>query len=238
MRNHVQVLRQILEYGVMCGLITENPVSKVVLPRQERPEMHYLTGDELHELIEATSPSWRLLVAMAALTGTRKGEQLALQFSDCDIERRSMTITKSMRDVVVASTKTRASVGMVPLPGSLIPLVDQRRRQVVDPNGLIFCRRDGLPLSDGSPNRELAKALSVAGLPDLHLHDLRKAYASHLAAAGRTPAYLEEVMGHRSYSTTMKYYTKTPFEEADRVRKDVSDWLGREDAGNVDASAA
>lgn len=44
--NHVQVLRQILEYAVICGLIAENPVSDVVLPRQERTEMRYLTAEQ------------------------------------------------------------------------------------------------------------------------------------------------------------------------------------------------
>ncbi len=71
--------------------------------------------------------------------------------------------------------------------------------------------------------------VKAAGLEGLHLHDLRKAFASRMVADGRTPSYLEDVMGHKSFSTTMKYYAATPEAEADLARKDLDDWLSEEE---------
>lgn len=181
--NEVQVLRRILDHAVTCGLVSENPVSKVTLPRQERVEMRFLTPEQLHQMIEATPSSWRLLTAMAALLGLRKGEQLSLlAFKDIDLEAGVVRITKSMRNGVVTSPKTSASTGVVPLAESLVPLVELRRAHLAD-DALLFSRRDGSPLPDGLPNRILAKALRDAGLPQVRWHDLRRSWTiAHLQA--------------------------------------------------------
>jgi integrase len=75
-----------------------------------------------------------------------------------------------------------------------------------------------------------------AGLKGLHLHDLRKAFASHMASSGHTPSYIEDVMGHASYSTTMKYYTMTSDTEADQARGQLEDWIGREENHEMNAA--
>lgn len=205
--NHVQVLRLVFEYACSCGLVDENPTKKVVVPRVDRQEMHFLTPEQLHQLIEATAPSWRLLVAMAALTGIRKGEQLALAFSDIDLERRTLTITKSMRGGVVTAPKTKASVSQIPLPESLLPLIEQRRRQVCDPDGLVFCRADGSPLSDGTPNRVLAKSLTKAGLPSIRWHDLRHSWVVAHLQAGTDIKTLQQLGRWSSTQTLLDVYS-------------------------------
>lgn len=186
--NHVHVLRRIMTYALTSGILTADPTSGVVMPRVERAEMSYLTPDGIRRLIEATPRSWRLLVAMAALTGLRRGEQLALRFSDIDVEHRTISVKRSMRYGRTSSPKTEASIGVVPLPKSLVPMLEERRRKVVDPDGLVFCRSDGRPLPDSLPNRVLACALMAAELPRIRWHDLRHSWAvAHLQAGTDIP---------------------------------------------------
>lgn len=185
--NHIQVLRRVLDYAVTCGLVTENPVTKVTLPRQERTEMRFLTVEQLHVMIEATPRSWRLLTAMAALTGLRKSTQLALTFADIDFESRTISVARAIRNGVVTSTKTGVT-GSIPLPESLVPLLKERLTRVGSPDGLIFCRNDGSPLPDGLPNRILDAALARAGLPQVRWHDLRHSWVvGHLKAGSDIP---------------------------------------------------
>ena len=180
--NHTIVLKRILGTAVDYGLIPENPVDKIAQPRVERSEMSFLTPEELHRLIEATPSSWRLLIALPALCGLRKGETLALEFSDVSTEAMSISITKSMRGGMASSPKTSSSVSTIPLPESLLPLIEQRRRQARG-HRLVFCRSDGSPLSDTTPNRVLARALAYAGLPSIRFHDLRHSWVvAHLRA--------------------------------------------------------
>jgi integrase len=205
--NHLIVLKRILGVAVDYGLIAENPVNFVARPRVERAEMKFLTPSQLRELIEATEPSWRLLIAMAGLCGLRKGEILALEWSDLDLEAMTVAITKSMRAGVTSSPKTRSSIGQIPLPETLSSYIAQRRRQAGG-HKLVFCRRDGRPLSDSLPNRVLDRALIAAHLPSIRFHDLRHSWAvAHLragtdiktlAALGRwsSPMTLLQVYAH------------------------------------------
>lgn len=180
--NHVIVLKRVLTSAVDYGLITANPVDGVARPRVERSEMRFLSPDQLHALIQATRPSWRLLIALPALCGLRKGECLALTWDDIDLEARTLSVSKSMRAGVVTTPKTVGSISSVPLPESLSPLIAERRRQACG-HKLVFCKSDGSPLADGTPNRVLDGALGVAGLPRIRFHDLRHSWAvAHLRA--------------------------------------------------------
>lgn len=181
-KNHVIVLKRILGVAVDYGLLLENPVDKVASPQIERPEMSFLTPEQIRQLIEATPASWRLLIALPALCGLRKGECLALEFSDIDSGAETISITKSMRGGIVSTPKTPSSVATVPLPESLLPLIEQTRRQAGG-HKLVFCKADGSPLSDATPNRILARALAKAGLPAIRFHDLRRSWCIvHLRA--------------------------------------------------------
>lgn len=63
-KNHIIVLKRILGTAVDYGLLHENPVDKVAMPRIERSEMSYLTTEQIRQLIEATPASWKLLIAL------------------------------------------------------------------------------------------------------------------------------------------------------------------------------
>jgi integrase len=205
-RNRLIVLKRVLETAVDYGLLERNPVAAVAFPRVERPEMRFLVASELHRLIEAAPASWRLLITMAATTGLRKGEQLALTFGDIDLEELTIRVSKSMRAGVVTSPKTAGSVNVIPLPGSLGPLIAQRSRQVADPDGLIFCRRDGSPLPDSLPNRILARALEEAGLQPIRWHDLRHSWVvAHLQAGTDIPT-LQRLGRWSSPETLLRTY--------------------------------
>lgn len=189
--NHAQVIRRLLEYAVTTGIVDESAARKVKPPRQEpvATKLRYLTPQQLQRLFEATPTAWRVLIAAAFMCGTRRSEQLALTFRDIDFENRTISVSKGIRNGVVTSPKTPWSIGSVPLPDSLVPLLEERRKKVADPDGLIFCRADGSPLSDGLPNRILAKALEKAGLPQVTWHEMGRHswVVAHLQAGTDIP---------------------------------------------------
>lgn len=190
--NHVHVLKRLMTYAVTNGLIDSNPLTSISAPRQE-PEstrVRYLTPEQLQQLIEATPPAWRVLIATACLTGLRKQEQLALRFSDLDFENRTISVSKTLqRDGSITSPKTPWSIGTVPMPESIVPFLKDRRRKVADPNGYVFCRKDGTPLPAHLPNRILAKSLDAAGLPSVTWHEMGRHswVVAHLQAGTDIP---------------------------------------------------
>lgn len=191
--NTVHVLKRLISYAAANNLIDSNPLTSVSTPRQE-PEstrVRYLTPGQLQRLIEATPPAWQVLIATACLTGLRKQEQLALQFGDLDFENRTISVSKTLqRDGSVTSPKTLWSIGTIPMPESIVPLLKDRRRKVADPDGYVFCRKDGTPLPAHLPNRILAKSLEAAGLPSVTWHEMGRHswVVAHLQAGTDIPA--------------------------------------------------
>lgn len=190
--NHVHVLKRLMSYAAANGLLESSPLTSVSAPRQE-PEstrVRYLTPEQLQQLIEASPPAWRVLIATACLTGLRKGEQLALRYdTDIDFEHRTIRVSKTIRNGVVSSPKNSWSVGVIPMPDSLVPLLHERRRKVADPDGFVFCRNDGSPLPSHLPNAILAKALEAAGLPSVTWHEMSRHswVVAHLSAGTTVP---------------------------------------------------
>lgn len=217
--NATIVLKRILGTAVDYGMLPENPVEKVARPRVERTEMRFLNPPQLRELIQATQPSWRLLIALPALCGLRKGELLALTWDDIDLDAMTISITKSMRGGILSTPKTISSFAAVPLASSLAPLVGQRRRQAAG-NRLVFCKADGSPLSDATPNRVLDRALAAAYLPGMRFHDLRHSWAvAHLRAG--TDIKTLAALGRWSSTTSLleTYAHVIPTVGGDAVRR-------------------
>lgn len=72
-------------------------------------------------------------------------------------------------------------------------------------------------------------AVEAAGIrSDFKMHDLRKQFCSILLKQGRSVAFMKSVMGHRSASTSLKYYAGVFTDEAERSAKDVDEWLSQE----------
>lgn len=216
--NHTIVLKAILGTAVDYGLLLENPVDKVARPRAERTEMRFLTPPELQQLIEATEPSWRLLIAFAGLCGLRVGEIKALEWSDIDTDPMTLSITKSMRAGVVSAVKTSSSKSTVALPESLLPLIEQRRRQAGG-HKLVFCKRDGSPISDSTPARILNRALVAAHLPAMRFHNLRHSWAVAHLRAGTDVRTLAALGRWSSPSTLVETYSHVIGIGGDAVRR-------------------
>ena len=67
----------------------------------------------------------------------------------------------------------------------------------------VFCRRNGKPLAD--IRRTLRTVIEKAGVKKFTLHDLRRTFASQLAFESVDIATIQQLMGHRNATTTMRY---------------------------------
>lgn len=192
--NHVQVMRRLMAYAADNGLVESNPLTSVVAPRQEpvATRLRYLTPEQLRQVIDAAPKAWAVLLATSCMCGLRKGEQLSLVASDLNFENRTISVSKTIRNGVVTSPKTPWSIGVVSMPDSLVPLLQDRVGKLPDPNGLVFCRKDGSPLPDSLPNRILKKALDAAGLPQVSWHEFgRHSWCvAHLQAGTDIPTLM------------------------------------------------
>jgi integrase len=213
MRVHsYALLRNILGRAVDDEILTVNParIRGAGTPSTRR-EMEPATVDELQIITDAMPGRLRLAVQLAAWTGARQSELLALTRDDIDVKgqliriRRGVTRTKG--EVHVLSPKSRAGTRTVHYPPHLEQMVRDHLRDHVKwgKDSLLFEATSGGYLGQSALYYWFDPARRAAGRRDLRWHDLRHFGATAAARAGATLGELQARLGHASIIASMRY---------------------------------
>jgi len=147
---------------------------------------------------------------VAGFTGLRLGELLALHWSDVDLERRILLVSRSMSAGKESSTKSRRSRS--------VPLADQaaselarlrERPRFAGRNDYVFCRPDGGPLDRSAVRSRFICAQEKARVRVRRFHDLRHSFGS-LAIQKFDLVAVKDMMGHSKLTTTERYLHSKP----------------------------
>lgn len=135
-------------------------------------------------------------IRLILLTGSRKGEALAAKWADIDFTnrlwRKDSAHTKQKREE------------FAPLNSDAVKLLKRMRQTAKDTDEFLFPGRiAGRPLEDLKIH--WAEIRKLAGLPDVHIHDLRHTYASHLVSTGVPLLTVGKLLGHTQSGTTERY---------------------------------
>ena len=186
----------------------------------------YTVGD--YEIHKELSEQIRVLFHLAIYTGLRKGEILALEFSDVDFDLDTINITKAATIVkgkqVCKQPKTRMSVRTITIPHDLtlrISALKKSREQFVASVGdfwqgddWIFVQDNGQMMNYSTPYQALQDVLRRYNadkspedqLPVIPFHGLRHTAATLLIAAGVDVRTISARLGHALTSTTLNIY--------------------------------
>ena len=129
------VCQMALDRAVQEGLIRVNPAIGCKLPPLREREMRILTKEEIQRfLIQAKAEGMYELFLLELTTGMRRGELLALQWSDLDFKTDRLHISKQVYSVngklEVNEPKTKAAVRTVILPPAMVELLAEYKAQV------------------------------------------------------------------------------------------------------------
>jgi len=203
------ILGSILKRAVVWRYVRENPVQYVERVKQVRPEMDYLTPDEIRRLLEASDDEYRPLFATAILTGARQGEILALKWSDYDPVRRVLFIRRAFHPVY-GFTEPKSAAGRRAInvsPELAAILEDHRVRTCGEVDDLIFANGAGNPIDGTNLLRQrFHPTLARAGLRRIRFHDLRHTNVALRIAVGENMKSIQAQSGHASITTTLDRY--------------------------------
>jgi len=154
------------------------------------------------------------LVRVAAYTGLRLGELLALRWSDVDIAGSVLTVSRAM-SAGVETTPKSGRVRRVPLPAQASAALERTRRRddYTADREFVFADSFGRPLNAVTVRKRFKQGRDAIGARPLRFHDLRHTYGSVLAAAGVDLVTIKEMMGHSALSTTGRYLHARPASE-------------------------
>ena len=221
-RTTRRLLKSALQTAVEIELVPRNVAAIGKPVTAGKGKVDTLTAKQITRLLEALKGSELLTVAKLALsTGARRGELVALRWSDINsstirIERTLERTTK--HGVKFKPPKTDAGLRTISLPPSAVSLLRDHRKQQLElrmqlgmgkpePDALVFCKFDGTPLDADYLARRWRRAIAkIEGFPKATLHWLRHTHCSALIAAGRDPVEVSRRMGHSSPVVTMSIY--------------------------------
>lgn len=209
------VLHVALSEAEKIGKIGVHPCQHIALPRIEEEEMSVLDLEQARTFLAFLARehhSLEALFALAITTGMRRGELLALRWSDVDFEAAEIHIQRTVQYVnhdgyKVHEPKTRGSRRTVMLPRDTVRILREHRMRQLEENAsaLLFPGTTGSFRAAHGVNMALKRALTKAGLPEIRFHDLRHTAATLLLRSGASLKSVQKTLGHSNIQTTMRY---------------------------------
>jgi integrase len=253
--KHRQVLHAIFEYARREDAfgLRDNPVSGT----DKRPEagatpIETFDPEEVHAIARAaregmhrprpphdfspeTVVEWQrvndqdaALFVVAAFTGLRLGELLALRWSDVDFAGARITVARAMSAGEEASTTKSRRFRVVPLTDQAAAELERisQREHFIAREDFVFCRADGGPLDRTTVRKRFQRAQQVTGIRVRRFHDLRHTFGS-LAIRSLDSVTVQAMMGRSRLATTERYlHAKPRADDAARLSEAFSATAG------------
>ncbi len=199
-----------MKQALRWQMVYRNPVDAVEPPRPEKRKMRALDSEEFLRLIAFTAGTpIEYLVLVAAHTGLRRGELLALQWQDVDFEHAELHVQHGMvkiRGEVIINTPKSGRGRSVPLTSDAAHVLKLLKIKSGG-NRYVFAREDGRPLDPSTVSDRFERIAKAAGFEGLRFHDLRHTCASILLENGVHLKATQELLGHSSVSVTGDIYS-------------------------------
>ncbi len=231
------LVSNIFKHAIRNGYIKENPCDLLLLPKERttQKKKNYLEKEELELFLstmrETQDKKWYVFFRLLAFSGMRRGEAMALTWSDIDFKKNTISINKTLaaginHKALVQPPKTRSSKRIIDMDTNTMHVLKdfKRSKKTIDFNGIVFSNESGGHLCLSYPGKiadQVCKETNLYVTP----HGLRHTHCSILFEAGATLAEVKERLGHSSIKTTMDIYNHVSKKKKEEVAEKLSEYL-------------
>lgn len=227
----VVLLKSIFKYAAAVYHIFD-PLDGLRLPKRKKADIRLLDKEEqerLQRYISANRDLGTLGTALAVSTGIRIGELCALQWKDIDLEKRILTVSKTMQRIqspsdtartklIITDPKSESSRRKIPIPDCMIAFL---RKFKGNPDDYVLSGTSS-PIEPRTMQYRFSRILKNANLPSVHFHALRHIFASTCIRLGFDVKSLSEILGHSSVEITLNRYVHSSFEQKQAYMKQLA----------------
>ena len=204
----LSAIRSFFRFLLKQGIIEKNPAETILTPKQENPIPTYLNVDDIFRLLDSIQTDTLLGLRNRAIfetlysCGLRVSEIAGLNVFDVDAD-----------SGVIRVFGKGAKERVVPIGSKALDAIQAYRRRVTseldisaDDNGPMFLNKVKGRLTTRSIARILDQIVRQCSmLLPVSPHVLRHTFATHMLDAGADLRVVQELLGHKSLSTTQKY---------------------------------
>ncbi len=233
-------IEQSLDYAVKKGLIESNVLKKekIELPlcKKKSKVVREVSVEDYQRLIECSrKENFFIYVMVTALLGTglRIGELAGLRIQDIDVEKKRISITKTLTydikidedfnitkcGVISVSPKTESGNRFVYVPDEIISNLiklyqsyreDKNLMKKISQQGnkdFIFISQRGTVTQPNVLSLKLKNFAKHCGIEGIHPHRFRHNFATAMARSKVSPTVGAKILGHSNPNMFLKVYT-------------------------------
>lgn len=229
--------RRILQYGVTMQVIQHNPARDVIIPRKQQNKEHkvkFFNNQELKQFLDYLDnldlSSYEdffdyVLYKTLLASGCRIGEALALEWSDIDLKKGIISISKTLNRYQETNTpKSKAGLREVDIDTATVSLLKEyKKRQQIQAwqlgrsESIVFTPFTTKYAYACLLRKRLQGHFKTAGVPDISFHGFRHTHATIMLYAGIEAKDLQYRLGHSNISMTLNTYVHATKEGAKKA---------------------
>ena len=207
------MLHLCLDQAVRERLIPYNPAAGCRLPPKEKKEMQIIPSEKIGAYLRAAEEHGVLpMFYLELTTGLRRGELVALLWTDLDVKEQTLSVSKSAGrfkgEVKVTQPKTANSVRTIYLPKETVDLLVQEHEKHPSNPYMFPSPVTGRMYGPDCVGRLHKTLLKKAGITEnVRFHDLRHTFATLAIQNGVDAKTVSSILGHYSAGFTLDTYT-------------------------------
>jgi len=189
-------LHHVFAKAVEWEMIERNPFDrgKALRFKENNRRMRYLTQEEIDKLLEVCVNQHTRDIAIATInTGMRRQEVVNLKWEQIKGDF-----------IYLEKTKTDEA-RQVPINEDLAELFKEIRLRNQLRSEFVFCDKEGQHIGCKRASRSFLASVRKAGIEDFVFRDLRHTFASHFVMRGGSLKGLQEILGHKTMTMTLRY---------------------------------
>jgi len=217
-----RLLRLILARALKNGTVARNVAAIHSPPKVEEHEVAILPAEQIPAVLAALDGHTLFpIVFLALTTGMRRGELLALQWGDVNLDGATLGVERSVEEtragLRVKPPKTKRGRRSISLPAEAVVMLRNHKVAQMetrfalgmgkpDETTLVFSKIEGGIISPHSVSRSWRAVCLRRRLPRVPFHALRHTHVSILISKGVDILTISRRLGHSKASVTLDVY--------------------------------
>jgi integrase/recombinase XerC len=210
-------LRSFFKYFVTKGVLDQNPAKVINSPKIPKKLPKFLNVDEINALLEHELGNQRYskrdhaILELLYSSGMRVSELVGLNIDQADLNEGTIRVLgKGNKERIVP-------IGVKAIEALRDYYIEREGFTRIKNPEAVFINKNGTRLSVRSVQRLVAKVTAATGISkNATPHVIRHSFATHMLGSGADLRSIQEILGHKSLSTTQRY-THVGVEELSKV---------------------